>query len=111
MRFNVNPNENDIKNRVQKSLIDDIDKIEQSKINGFIKLWLYQFYVHSHLSWPFLIYDLDKSFAEDVQRNINMKLKHWAGICRTAENGLLFRTQKNFGLGLTSTLISIKKCS
>ena len=32
-----------------------------------------------------------------------MKLKHWlAGIYRTAENGLLFRTRKNFGLGLTS---------
>ena len=124
MRFIVNPNEkdpfkathfkflgrwlnpllkeNDIKNRLRTSLIDDIDKIEQSKINGFMKLWLYQFYVLSHLSWPFLIYDLDKSFAEDLQRNINMKLKRWAGICRTAENGLLFRTRKNFGLGLTS---------
>ena len=67
-----------------------------------MKLWLYQFYVLSHLSWPFLINDLDLSFAQDLQRNVNMTLKNWAGISKSVDNGLMFRSKKNFGLGLTA---------
>ena len=66
-----------------------------------MKLWLYQFYALLHLSWPFIINDLDKSFSQDLQRMINRQLKSWAGISRTVDNGLLFRSKKNFGLGLT----------
>ena len=47
---------------------------------------------------------LNKSFALELQRKVNVQLKHcpWAGIGRSVDNGLLFRTKNNFGLGLTS---------
>ena len=60
----LNPmtNEKDIKKQIISLLTKDIETIQSSKLNGFMKLWLYQFYALSHLSWPFLINDLEKSF-------------------------------------------------
>ena len=100
----INPvfKENDIKNRILSSFLEDVHTIENSKVNGFMKLWLYQFYAIQHLSWPFIINDFDKSFALELQRKVNVQLKRWAGIGRSVDNGLLFRTKNNFGLGLPS---------
>ena len=38
----------------------------------------------------------------ELQRTVNPILKSWAGVSRTVENGILFRSKKNFGLGLTA---------
>ena len=99
----LNPllSEKDIKDRISALLSNDMELIQKSKISGFMKLWLYQFYTLSHLSWPFMINDLDKSFSLDLQRSVNQKLKSWAGIGRSVDNGLLFRSKHNFGLGIT----------
>ena len=67
-----------------------------------MKLWLYQFYALQHLSWPFIINDLNRSFSLELQRNTHQQLKKWAHISRSIDNGLLFRQKQNFGLGLTS---------
>ena len=75
---------------IHASLIKHIKIVENLQINGFMKLWLYQFYVLSRLSWPFLIYDFDKSFVLEMQKTINPKLKGWAGVSLRVENGLLF---------------------
>ena len=98
----INPllKEKEIKDKIVATLAEDIELVKNSKVNGFMKLWLYQFYVLSHLSWPFLINDLDLSFAQDLQRNVNMTLKKWAGISKSVDNGLMFRSKKNFGLDL-----------
>jgi Reverse transcriptase (RNA-dependent DNA polymerase) len=100
----LNPllNEKDLKQRISSLLLADIDTIRQSKLGGFMKLWLYQFYALPRLSWPFMINDLDKSYALELQRIVNPTLKNWAGVGRTVENGVLFRSKKNFGLGLTA---------
>ena len=82
--------------------MQDINTIDNSLVNGFIKLWLYQFYLLAGTSWAFLIYDFERSFAVDIEKQINTKLKKWAGINLTVDNGLLFRSKENFGLGLTS---------
>ena len=68
-------NEKDIRKQIISLLTKDIETIQSSKLNGFMKLWLYQFYALSHLSWPFLINDLDKSFSLDLQRMRNRQLK------------------------------------
>ena len=99
-----NLSEEHIKTRVKTALLQDFSLIEQSKINGFMKLWLYQFYVLSHLSWPFLSHDFDRSFVSSLQSLIGKYLKRWAGISKSADTGVLFRSKDNFGLGLTSIL-------
>ena len=70
----INPllKEKEIKDKIVATLAKDIELVKNSKVNGFMKLWLYQFYILSHLSWPFFINDLDLSFAQDLQRNVNM---------------------------------------
>ena len=100
----INPllQEKDIKSKIRSLFLKDIETIQNSKVNGFMKLWLYQFYAISHLSWPFMINDLDRSFSLDLQAEVNVQLKRWAGIGRSVDNGLLFRSKTKFGLGLTS---------
>ena len=48
----LNPlvNENDINKKINTLLTEDMNLIENSKVNGFMKLWLYQFYCLAHLS-------------------------------------------------------------
>ena len=52
---------------------------------------LYQFFVLARLSWPFLVHDFNHSFAQA-----------WAGLYRSVDLGVLFRSKEQFGLGLTS---------
>ena len=84
------------------SVLQDMQTIDNALITGFMKLWLYQFYLLARTSWPFLIYNFDRSFDMELQNKINVKLKQWAGIYRNVDNGLLFRAKENFGLGMTS---------
>jgi len=96
----INPllQEKDIKSKIRSLFLKDIETIQNSKVNGFMKLWLYQFYAISHLSWPFMINDLDRSFSLDLQAEVNVQLKRWAGIGRSVDNGLLFRSKLNLDL-------------
>jgi len=94
--------EHKIKLKIWDTIMGDFCTVDQSLVNGFMKLWIYQFYLLSHLSWPFLVYDFDRTFILDLQKQSNAYLKKWAGINKSAENGLLFRSKENFGLGLTS---------
>ena len=55
--------EMDTQIQLQLCLNEDLQLIEDSKVNGLMKLWLYQFYALQHLSWPFIINDLNRSFA------------------------------------------------
>jgi len=88
--------------KIKSLLLKDMNLIQNSKLkNGFMKLWLYQFYTLMHLSWPLMIHDLDISFACDLQARIQSTLKKWAGVARSADSGLLFRAKKNYGLGIT----------
>ena len=51
-----------------------------------------------------MIYDFEQNFAVDIEKQINTKLKNWAGINLRVDNGLLFQSKENFGLGLTSII-------
>jgi hypothetical protein len=91
-----------IKEMIRASLMDDIEKIDQSRVNGVMKLWLYQFQAITRIAWPFLIQDLDRSFAEKLESNISFKLKSWLGVNSQADTGRLFLSRDNMGFGLTS---------
>jgi hypothetical protein len=94
--------EKEIANQLRAKFLSQVEMLETCLINGFMKLWIYQHYILAYLSWPFLIYDLNLSFAKSLTTAILPKLKRWSGIGRTVDTGLLFRARKNFGLGLTS---------
>lgn len=93
--------EHNVMNRIADSFDEDITKVDKSHVNGFMKLWLYQFYMLNRLSWPFTAHDLNLSFATDLRTRIQPFLKKWAGIGVTVDPGILYRTRDQFGLGLT----------
>jgi len=101
--------EHKIKTKIWDTILKDFDTVDNSLVNGFMKLWIYQFYILAQLSWPFLIYDFNRSFVVDLQREVNSLLKKWAGIYRSSDNGLLFRSKEHFGLGLTSIIDHFEK--
>ena len=42
--------------------------IDSAPVNGFAKLWLYQFGLLSQLNWPFMIYDFNITMAKSWDR-------------------------------------------
>ena len=73
--------EKKIKDKIRENIMDDIDHdtIENSLVNGFMKLWLYQSYLLSRTSWAFLIYDFGRTLLFELKKEMNLKLKKWAG--------------------------------
>ena len=80
----------------------DIDITNKTGLNGLMKLWLYQHFIVSRLSWPFIVHDFAFSFSKELEKSATVQLKKWAGLFRGAETGALFRSRDNFGLQLTS---------
>ena len=101
--------EDDIQKLVSTKFEADMDNIDKSLVHGFMKAWLYQFYVLSRLSWLFLVHDLNRSLAETLTRQATAKLKKWCKIAKTADQGLLYRSKEDFGLGLTPISIHFEK--
>ena len=94
--------EKDLKVRVKRNLENDMNLVDKSKLTGHMKLWLYQFYVLAHCSWPFMVQDFNRHFAAELAASVSLTLKRWAGLYRNADVGALFRSREQFGLGLTS---------
>lgn len=94
--------ETEIKGEILSKFVKDVETANNSPVNGLMKLWLYQFYILSRSSWSLLIHDLDLSFAKKLQSHVQPLLKKWAGLARTVDPGVLYRTRGNLGLQLTS---------
>jgi hypothetical protein len=100
--ISIDLNEIEVRNLIRDRFLSEIKLVNSSKVSGFMKLWLYQHYILSHLAWPFIIHDLSLSFASELHDSIKTTLKKWAGLYRSADVGSLFRSKDLCGLGLTS---------
>lgn len=96
--------EQKVKAKIRSDFLTDLQKINDCKVTGFCKAWLYQHAALQRHSWAFLVHDLDRSFALDLSAAATSNLKNWIGIYKTAEPGILFRSKDNFGLGLTPVI-------
>jgi len=86
----------------------DFCTVDQSLVNGFMKQWIYQFYL---LSLSFLVYDFDRTFILDLQKQSNAFLKKWAGINKSAEMVYFFVRKKISALVLLQLLIILRECN
>ena len=68
--------EKHIKIKIRASFTEKMSRINESLVNGYMKLWLYQFYALAHLSWPFIVFELDRTFALDLQKEHNCQFKN-----------------------------------
>jgi len=100
--INFNLSETEIKAKITSAFEQDVSTVDKARINGVMKLWLYQHYILPRNSWSLLIHDLDLSFAQGMQTYVQPLLKRWSGVGRTVDPGFLYRTRENFGLQLTS---------
>ena len=108
-------NEKQLKTRTEELFSEDVQLVNKSYVNGFMKLWLYQFYLLYRFSWPFIVHDLDLSYAKKLQTIAQPFLKRWSGVGRSVDPGVLYRSRDNYGLGLTSvsahfTSMQLVKC-
>jgi hypothetical protein len=101
--------EKEVKVKVTNEYWDRIAMVATSGVNGFMKLWLYQFSVLPFVTWPFLIHDLDLSFVEALCTETNDVLRGWAGLHFATDAGCLYRSKESFGLGLTSLVCHYKQ--
>ena len=99
-----NLSESEIKDKIFNAFVEDVGFVKSSRVNGLMKLWLYQHYILYRLTWPLLIHDLDLTFAKNLQQHIQPLLKQWSGIGRTVDVGMLYRTRTNLGLQLTAVV-------
>lgn len=100
--IHYNLSESEIKEKIFDDFAKDVKAVKETPVNGLIKLWLYQHGIIYRLTWPFLIHDLDLTFAKRLQQHIQPLLKKWSGIGRSVDTGMLYRTRKNLGLQLTA---------
>lgn len=95
--------ETKVQAHVRASFQREVKLVNSCHVNGLMKLWLYQYYLLAHLSWPFLIHDFPISFARELESSMSTTLKRWTGLYRGADVGSLFRSRAFPGsLGLTS---------
>lgn len=98
--------EHELKKHIRKLFEDDLAAIDVSKINGFMKAWLYQFHVLAHLTWAFLVHDLDRSFANDLNCFATQRLKFWIGLYKTADPGVSIAQRTTLVLDLQVSWIT-----
>ena len=94
--------EHEIKEKIHKDFVSDVDKVAKDPVNGLMKLWLYQFGIRLRMTWPLMIHDLDVSYAVTLQNHIQPLLKKWSGVGKTVDAGILYRAYNHLGLQLTS---------
>jgi hypothetical protein len=100
--------EDKMKLEIEKRLSADLGTIEESGVNGLCKLFLFEHFVVSRLSWVFLVHDLSVSFIKDLDKKVIPRLKSWAGLFRGSDLGTLFRRREHLGLQITSMLLCYK---
>jgi hypothetical protein len=91
--ISVDLKETKVKSLVRKRVVDDMMRVDGSGVNGFCKLFIYEFFVVRRLSWQFLVHDLCLTFAVELDKVSIPFLKRWTGLYRGADIGCLFRLQ------------------
>jgi hypothetical protein len=106
--ISVDLKEDKVKSVLQNRVLSDLATVDASGVNGFCKLFLYEFFLVRRLSWQFLVHDLCLTFAVGLDKIAIPFLKRWAGLFRGADIGCLFRLRKDLGLQLTSFTFHFK---
>ena len=84
--------------------------VQNTPIDGFMKIWIYQHFLLGMLSWPLLIQDFNHYFiADQITPPCSVFLRKWAGLFASIDEGCLYRPKERFGLGLTSLTTYFEK--
>ena len=101
----------DLSDSNQRSLLlqqitNDMAKVDAIPLKGIAKTWLYNNYVMTFITWPFIIYDFPPSFVNTITAIVKRYLKRWLHLHKTARPELLFLACP--GLGVKNPTTSLK---
>ncbi|XP_072017385.1 uncharacterized protein [Amphiura filiformis] len=76
---------------------------DKSPLNGIMKMWIYNHMIIPKMTWEFTIYNLPKTYIENLEATCTKYLKRWAGISRCTTNSALYRSKGKNGLQLKNS--------
>lgn len=90
---------------IRKTIVEKFERLmkllDETKITGMMKVWVYEHKVAAMMSWVLMIHDLPPSWVEfHLQRTATRMLKKWTGLARPANVNIFFRSKEHFGLHL-----------
>ena len=107
--ISVNVNETDVQKFVEDDFLHCLKLIDSDLTNGLMKAWMYEFGLLARLSWSGLVYDLPRSFGINLEYVSTRYLKKWIGVHKSADTGILYRSNDRFGLAITPTSVHLQK--
>ena len=78
-----------IRQMVNQKLTNLIETTDSSKLNGIMKMWIYNHVIIPKLTWEFTIYNFPITYLEKLEATYSKYLKRWVGISRRTTNSAL----------------------
>ena len=94
---------------IKENFIKDLEITNRANITGPMKVWLYNHFIVAFITWPFMIYDLPLSFAEELKAVATKYIKKWLGVTKSITDSVLYRSKDHYGLALTDLVTHLKK--
>ena len=74
--------------------------VDSRQLRGTQKLWIYNYYIATKLSWLIMVHDFPISFVRELDAIATASLKKWSGLAHSANVDILFAKRSNKGLQL-----------
>ena len=97
---------------VKKMLIDGLDVIGKSEVQGTIECWMYQFGLLPRIMWPLMMYKLPLTAVEEFERRSTGCIKKWLCAPKSLTSLALYSKDTVLQLPIKSLLDEFKlsKC-
>jgi hypothetical protein len=89
-----------IREAIKAKFTNMFEVVDKDKITGPMKIWIYEFFISSKMSWDLMMYDTPVSFNKELDVIVNRYLKKWSGLAKPANVSIFFRSKRHFGLHL-----------
>ena len=96
----VDLGESEIHSMVKTKVLNLLDKVDNSALNGIMKCWVYNNLLLSKVSWDLTIYNLPITFVKSLEADCTRFLKKWLGVTRSITVSVLYRSKDHFGMNL-----------
>ena len=89
-----------IQKQIEDKLVNWLQIIEESGLDGRMKAWVVNFHVCAKLAWLLMVQDFPAMTVEKWKNHIHRKFRRWIGLAKMAEPSILYRSNAHFGLNL-----------
>jgi hypothetical protein len=78
--FDASMTDKSYQHQLHQQVKSGLKQIDQTKLPGKYKLWLYQNGLLPRLIWPLTVYQITTTTVEGLERTINRFLRRWLGV-------------------------------